>query len=91
LIFVQPAGDERGADNVLGDWHGHPELRDFTAYALMLQCTTVVDGFRVTASFNGRVLESTQQLRPALVSSHCPDFYPKRYRTSTPASCELFF
>jgi non-ribosomal peptide synthetase component F len=60
LIVVQPAEDELGADEVLGEWRGHFELGDFTTYALMLQCTLAADGVRVTASFDARVLGQWQ-------------------------------
>jgi non-ribosomal peptide synthetase component F len=60
LVVVQPADDELGADEVLGEWRGHSELQNFTTYALVLQSTLVADGVRVTASFDGRVLEQWQ-------------------------------
>ncbi|CAN9330998.1 unnamed protein product [Alternaria alternata] len=57
LLVVQPAGDELGSDDTLGEWHSHSELQDFTTYALMVQCTLAAEGVQITASFDARVIE----------------------------------
>ncbi|KAF2471468.1 uncharacterized protein BDR25DRAFT_368329 [Lindgomyces ingoldianus] len=57
LLVVQPTSDAPGSDRVLGEWRGRSELRDFSTYGLMLQCTLAADGIRITASFDRRVVE----------------------------------
>lgn len=58
LLVVQPAGESlNGSDNIFGEWHAHSELRDFTTYALMVQCELGADGVKVTASFDKQVIE----------------------------------
>ncbi|KAK3216152.1 hypothetical protein GRF29_8g2302175 [Pseudopithomyces chartarum] len=57
LLVIQPSRDMNDSDEVLGEWHSHSAMQDFTTYALTLQCTLAAEGIKITASFDARVIE----------------------------------
>lgn len=57
LLVIQPTEDGFSSDQGFGVWQSVSGLQDFTTYSLMIQCTLVKEGMKITASFDQQAIQ----------------------------------